>query len=34
MKSFQLIMYVFYAVMALGLAGVAAWFYMKKWGRK
>lgn len=30
MKSFQLIMYVFYAVMAFGLAGLAVWLFVKK----
>lgn len=30
MKSFQLVMYMFYAVMALGVVGLAAWFFMKK----
>ena len=30
MKSFQLVMYIVYAVMALSVIGVGVWFYKKK----
>jgi LPXTG-motif cell wall-anchored protein len=30
MKSFQLVMYVFYAVMALGVLGTGVWLYKKR----
>jgi flagellar basal body-associated protein FliL len=30
MKSFQLIMYAFYAVLALGACGIGFWFYKKR----
>jgi len=34
MKSFQLVMYMFYAAMALGVVGVAVWFFRNKKERR